>query len=124
MGLENVFLSVRPIVESLARSTMLSSTTFCSNNRKVQRARPFGGLEQAKAISLATAHRAVTDQLGQLIAGFNAAGPAFSVIVDAHLVQLRRIDAVEPIHHIGKLKSSSILDDRADGEAFPRREKP
>jgi hypothetical protein len=42
MGLENVFLSVRPIVLSLARSTMLSSTTLFSNNRKVQRARGFG----------------------------------------------------------------------------------
>jgi len=33
---------------------MLSSTTFFSNNLKVQRARPLGGLEQAKAISLAS----------------------------------------------------------------------
>src|SRR5260370_68234 len=54
MRLENVFLSVRPIVLSLARSTILSSTTLFSNNRKVQRARPLGGLEQAKAISLAS----------------------------------------------------------------------
>ena len=54
MGLENVFFRARPIVESLARSTILSSTTFFSNNRKVQRARPFGGLEQASAISLAS----------------------------------------------------------------------
>src|SRR2546423_8688675 len=54
MGLETVFLSVRPIVESLARSTMPSSTTLFSNSRNVQRARPFGGLEQAKAISLAS----------------------------------------------------------------------
>ena len=54
MRLESVFLSVRPIVLSLARSTMLSSTTLFSNNRKVQRARPLGGLEQAKAISLAS----------------------------------------------------------------------
>src|SRR3982075_3021396 len=54
MGLENVFFSVLPIVESLARSTILSSTTFFSNSRKVQRARPLGGLEQAKAISLAS----------------------------------------------------------------------
>jgi hypothetical protein len=43
MRLENVFLSARPIVLSLARSTMSSSTTFCSNKRKVQRARPLGG---------------------------------------------------------------------------------
>ena len=33
---------------------MPSSTTLFSNNRKVQRARPLGGLEQAKAISLAS----------------------------------------------------------------------
>src|SRR5207344_2385590 len=54
MGLENVFLSVLPIVESLARSTIWSSTTFFSNSRSVQRARPLGGLEQASAISLAS----------------------------------------------------------------------
>ena len=36
--LENVFLRVRPIVLSLARSTMFSSTTLFSNNRNVQRA--------------------------------------------------------------------------------------
>src|SRR5207248_3053905 len=39
---------------ALARSTMPSSTTVFSNSRKVQRARPLGGLEQAKAISLAS----------------------------------------------------------------------
>src|SRR5437660_4349820 len=54
MGLKSVFLSARPIVLSLARSTMPSSTTLFSNSRKVQRARPLGGLEQAKAISLAS----------------------------------------------------------------------
>jgi hypothetical protein len=52
MGLENVFLSVLPIVESLARSTICSSTTFFSNSRSVQRARPLGGLEQARAIKV------------------------------------------------------------------------
>ena len=45
MRLETVFLSVRPIVELLARSTMSSSTTLLSSRRNVQRARPFGGLE-------------------------------------------------------------------------------
>ena len=54
MRLENIFLSVRPIVESLARSTMPSSTTLFSNSQKVQRARPLGGLEDVKAISLAS----------------------------------------------------------------------
>jgi hypothetical protein len=54
VGLENVFFRARPIVLSLARSTMPSSTTLFSNNRKVQRARPLGGLEHASAISLAS----------------------------------------------------------------------
>src|SRR6202140_3207781 len=54
MGLENVFLSARPIVESLARSTMWSSTTLFSSNRRVQRTRHLGGLEQARATSLAS----------------------------------------------------------------------
>src|SRR6476620_6959350 len=47
MRLETVFLSVRPIVELLARSTMPSSTTLLSSRRNVQRARPFGGSEHA-----------------------------------------------------------------------------
>ena len=36
MGLKSVFLSARPIVLSLARSTMPSSTTLFSNNRFYQ----------------------------------------------------------------------------------------
>src|ERR1019366_8207144 len=54
MRLENVFFSVRPIVLSLARSTMFSSTTLSSSSRSVHFARPRGGAEQAKAISLAS----------------------------------------------------------------------
>ncbi len=54
MGLKDVFFRTRPIVLSLARSTMFSSTTLFSNNRNVQRARPLGGSEQARAISLAS----------------------------------------------------------------------
>src|SRR5580704_6661322 len=53
--LENVFLSVRPIVLSLARSTMFSCTTAVSSIVSVHRLRPFGGGEQASAISLASA---------------------------------------------------------------------
>src|SRR5215470_2922546 len=52
--LELSFFKTRPIVLSLARSTMSSSTTLFSSIRKVQRERPFGGLEQASAISLAS----------------------------------------------------------------------
>src|SRR5262245_66363515 len=54
MRFETVFLSVRWIVESLARSTMPSSTTLFSNSRNVQRTRPFGGLEQGEEISFAS----------------------------------------------------------------------
>jgi hypothetical protein len=45
---EDVFLSVRPIVLSLARSTILRSTTGSSSNCNVHRLRPLGGSEQAK----------------------------------------------------------------------------
>jgi hypothetical protein len=48
------FKKTRPIVLLLARSTMSSSTTFFSSNRRVQRAHPAGGSEQADAISLAS----------------------------------------------------------------------
>ena len=53
--LERVFLSVRPIVLSLARAAMFSSTTAASSSFSDQRARPLGGSEQARAISLASA---------------------------------------------------------------------
>ena len=53
--LENVFFSIRPIVLSLARSTMSSSTTAVSSNVSVHLARPLGGSEHASAISFASA---------------------------------------------------------------------
>src|SRR5213080_3129636 len=52
--LKEVFFSVRPIVLSLARPTMFSSTTWSSSRRNVHRACPLGGAEQARAISLAS----------------------------------------------------------------------
>src|SRR5580692_7916353 len=51
---KKVFFSVRPIVLSLARSTIFSSTTCSSSSCNVHRLRPFGGSEQASAISLAS----------------------------------------------------------------------
>src|SRR5258708_25583497 len=54
MGLKSVFLSARPILLSPARSTMPSSTTLFSNNRKLQRARTLGDLVQPTAISMAS----------------------------------------------------------------------
>src|SRR6266550_4683210 len=66
MRLESVFFSVRPIVLSLARLTIFSSTTASSSSCNVQRARPAGGLEQANAINLASA--APSEMLSLLIA--------------------------------------------------------
>ena len=47
-------MSTRWIVLSLAASTMPNSTTLLSNSRKLQRAYPSGGLEQARAINRAS----------------------------------------------------------------------
>src|SRR4029077_44484 len=52
--LENVFLSVRPMVLSLARATMFNSTTLFSSICSVHRAKPSGGVEQARAINFAS----------------------------------------------------------------------
>jgi hypothetical protein len=52
---ECVFFSVRPIVLSLARSTMFNSTTASSSSFNVHRTRPLGGLEHANATSFASA---------------------------------------------------------------------
>ena len=67
------------------------------------------------------AHLAVVDQLGQLIADLDAAGPGVGVLVDADLVERGRIDAVKPVGHIGQLKGAPIPDGRAGGEALARR---
>src|SRR5580704_11694065 len=55
MRFEAVFLSVRLIVLSLARSTMCSSTTFSSSRRRLHRAKPSGAGERVSAINLASA---------------------------------------------------------------------
>src|SRR5208283_4138463 len=55
MGLENVFLRVRPIVLSLALSTICNSTTFCSSRRRLHLAWPAGAGPHASAINFASA---------------------------------------------------------------------
>ena len=52
--LKRVFLRTRPMVLSVARSTMPNSTTLSSKSRSVQRAWPSGGAEQASAVSRAS----------------------------------------------------------------------
>ena len=53
MRLERVFFNARPTVLKCTDSTISSSTTFSARSRNVHLQRPFGGLEQAKAVSLA-----------------------------------------------------------------------
>ena len=62
-------------------------------------------------------HRVAADQFGQLIARVDAAGPGIGVIVDADLVQLRRIDAVEPVGDVAELDGVGVPHDRAGGPA-------
>ncbi len=70
-GAGHTFLSVRPIVLSLARSTMFGSTTAFSSNVSVHRLHPIYGGEQASAISFASAapSNAVAGRLGRVLAG-------------------------------------------------------
>ena len=51
---------------------------------------------------IVAAHLAAADQLGQLIARLDAAGPAVGVLVDAELIEGGGIDAVEPVGHIAR----------------------
>ena len=62
------------------------------------------------------------NQARQLIARCNAASPCIGVFVDAYLVKLRRINAVEPVGHLCELKGASVPDDRAGGPALACRE--
>src|SRR5258708_8793258 len=55
MRFENVFFSVRPIVLSLARSTICSSTTFSSSRRRLQPAKPSGAVASVSSINFASA---------------------------------------------------------------------
>ncbi len=65
--------------------------------------------------------RTVADQFDQLVARFDAAGPGPRAR-DAHLVELGRIDAVEPVGHAGHLDGAAVLDDRAGSPTLPRPE--
>src|SRR5450755_2280237 len=58
---------------------------------------------------------ALIDQFGKLVARFHAARPGFGMFVDAHLVELRSIDAIEFESHAGELDGVSVLDERVLG---------
>src|SRR5579863_9575673 len=61
-------------------------------------------------------HLAAANQADQLVARVNPASPGVGVVVDANLVQRRRIDAVEPIGHVRKLDGAAVPDEGARGE--------
>jgi hypothetical protein len=85
------FLSVRPIVLSLARSTMFSCTTAVSSSVSVHRLRPFGGGEQASAISLASAapSKMRFGGVGRVLAGQGGFDPSL------HQLLMRAGDGVD-----------------------------
>ena len=62
-------------------------------------------------------------QSGQPVAGFHAAGPGIGMIVDADLVELRRIDAVKPVRRAGKLDGAAVLDDGFGGPTRTRQQR-
>jgi hypothetical protein len=59
---------------------------------------------------------AAADQLRELLARLGAAAPGVGVIVDAVLVELRRVDAVEPVGDAAELDGIAVPDHRACGE--------
>src|ERR1700687_5969952 len=60
---------------------------------------------------------ALIDQFRKLVARFHAARPGFGMFVDAHLVELRSIDAIELVDNAGELDGVAVLDDRVLGPA-------
>src|SRR5262245_768057 len=61
------------------------------------------------------------DQLGQLIARLDPAGPAISVLVNAELVDGRDIDAVEAVGNVAELKRAAVPDDGGGGRTLAGR---
>jgi hypothetical protein len=61
------------------------------------------------------------DQFCQLIARLHAASPEIRMLVNAHLVKLRSIDAVKPVGDAGDLQAISVPHDRVGGPTRARR---
>ena len=92
-------------------------------------------LEGLVGTEIVAAHSASLDQLGQLVSRFDAAGPGIGVVVDAHLIDFRRVDAIEPVGDLAELNGVAIPDDSAcrparppgqnngEGEQRPKRQK-
>ena len=70
---------------------------------------------------IVAAHLLAAGQLRQLIARLDAAGPDVGVLVDAELVERRRVDAVEPVGDIADLKRAAIPHDGGGGRTLAGR---
>ena len=73
-------------------------------------------LEVGVDAEIVAAHLTVADQFCQLVARGRAAGPGVGVLVDAYLVEGRRLDAVEAIGDAAELQIAAIPDGCARGE--------
>ncbi len=62
-------------------------------------------------------HDVAADEFCQLVTRVDAAAPGLGMIVDADLVELRRVDAVEPVGGFGELDRVAVPDDRVRGRA-------
>ena len=79
-------------------------------------------LEGGIGAEIVAAHLLAADQLCQLIARGGAAGQGVGVLVDAHLVEGGRLDAVEAKGRAGELHIAAIPDGCARGMAPGRRQ--
>ena len=78
--------------------------------------RPVSFAKVLLGADIVAAHGASADQLGQLVAGLDAAGPGIGVVIDADLVQLGRVDAVEPVGDVAELDRVAVPDGRGCGQ--------
>ena len=130
MGLEETFFKTRPIVLSLARSTICSSTTFSSSNRKVQRANPGGGSEQAKAISLASLSpskiRATGGVSRRLRLSTASSPPSNQLLANGVNHRVRRIEGLHNLSVAPALASLRHISFQQDlnPQQSPRRDRP
>ena len=125
--LKAVFFSVRPIVLSLARATMFSSTTLSSSRRNVHLARPLGGSEQASAVSLASAAPSKMRGLaeaGESLRGQHRLEPFFDQLPtnpgDSHEAGVQRRSDLAVAPSFARLTCIGLQQDAGPGQ-LPRR---
>lgn len=103
---------------TLANQELVQTDGLALDGADAEMPFPVAGIgTQILAVDLVAA-----DQARQMIARRNTASPGIGVFVDAYLVEFRRINAVEPVSHVGELNGASVPDDRAGSPALACRE--